>query len=57
MGQITSYSEMTAAPATDDLLFIADTSNSFQMMKIETATLHSAPVFKGGSCGGRSISR
>jgi len=52
MGQITSYSEMTAAPAIDDLLFIADQSNSFQMMKIETATLHSAPVFKGGAVGG-----
>jgi len=52
MGQITSYSEMTAAPATNDLLFIADTSNSFQIMKIETATLHSAPVFKGGAVGG-----
>jgi len=52
MGQIGSYTEMSAAPAVDDLLFIADASNSNQIMKIQTDTLHSAPVFKGGAAGG-----
>ena len=52
MGQIGSYSEMSAAPAVDDLLFIADASNSNQIMKIQTNTLHKAPVFMGGAAGG-----
>lgn len=52
MGQIGSYSEMSAAPAVDDLLFIADASNSNQIMKIRTNTLHKAPVFMGGAAGG-----
>ena len=52
MGQIGSYTEMSAAPAVDDLLFIADASNSNQIMKIQTNTLHKAPVFMGGAAGG-----
>ena len=52
MGQIGSYTEMSTAPAVNDLLFIADASNSNQIMKIQANTLHSAPVFKGGAAGG-----
>jgi len=52
MGQIGSYTEMSAAPAVDDLLFIADASSSNQIMKIQTSTLHKAPVFMGGAAGG-----
>ena len=52
MGQITSYSAISKPVATDDLLFIADTSASYQIKKIDFQTLHSVAKVQGAGAGG-----
>ena len=55
MGQITDYSAMGGAPAANDLLFIADTSSSYQIKSITTANLHKTDSITAATSAGITI--